>query len=186
MDAIIKLNPERVSVLIGTNDANASLTEKDAKFYKKYQKLPQDPDEAFFIDNLNNIVRRFKSETSAKSCLVSLPTIGEDITQPEYSIAQKYSGLIKKIAIEHEVDFLPLFEKMDETLQTRDFHELFSHEQGNKAMLIAIIKHYLVGFSWTRIAKQRKFLFHIDQLHLNEQGAELVSDLITDWASSSP
>ena len=47
-------------------------------------------------------------------------------------------------------------------------------------MAVAIIKHYFLGKSWDSIAEKSGYKFHIDYLHLNNAGADLIVDLISE------
>ena len=52
LDKIIGCDPDYVTVLIGTNDANASLSEKNRARYMKEMALPEEPNAEFFRKNI--------------------------------------------------------------------------------------------------------------------------------------
>ena len=54
LDAIIKCDPDYVTVLIGTNDANASLSKKNSSRYMKDMALPEIPNAEFSGKTLRN------------------------------------------------------------------------------------------------------------------------------------
>jgi len=62
---IIDCKPSIITVLIGTNDANAATSEKEGRAYVKNMKLPRVPDHAWFQETLQSVIKRLQSETSA-------------------------------------------------------------------------------------------------------------------------
>jgi lysophospholipase L1-like esterase len=79
LDPIIELQPEAVTILIGSNDVNATFGLHSALGYYALQRLPERPNLLFYTENLTLIVRRLKKETKARIALLSLPPIGEEI-----------------------------------------------------------------------------------------------------------
>jgi hypothetical protein len=65
-------------LLIGTNDANAATSEKEARSYIKRMGLPQTPNLEWFADTLDRIVRRLQENTEARISLISIPPLGEE------------------------------------------------------------------------------------------------------------
>ncbi len=47
-------------------------------------------------------------------------------------------------------------------------------------MAKAIFNHFAMRKSWNKIADNLGFRFHIDYLHLNDAGADLIVQLVTD------
>jgi hypothetical protein len=48
-----------------------------------------------------------------------------------------------------------------------------------------IIKHYFLGQDWDEIARASGFSLHVDYLHLNTAGAQMVADLIIEYLQST-
>src|SRR3977135_3207778 len=69
LDSVIELQPDVVSVLIGTTDTNATharLAEKNIRRMTRMKKLPQRPTIAWYHENLTAIIDRLAAETSAR------------------------------------------------------------------------------------------------------------------------
>ncbi len=109
LDAVIALQPDYVTILIGSNDVLGSLGEESARRYIKKWKLPQAPDRPWFRENLTQIVARLQKETRAKIALLSLPPVTEDIAHPGYRQARAYSTVIREIAEDNNFLFLTDF-----------------------------------------------------------------------------
>ena len=54
----------------------------------------------------------------------------------------------------------------------------YSIEENRKKMLLAIYKHYLLRQSWNSISMKSGFNYHIDYLHMNDVGANMIAELI--------
>ncbi|MHA1793953.1 MAG: SGNH/GDSL hydrolase family protein [Promethearchaeota archaeon] len=177
LEDIIACKPDYISILIGTNDANCVLTKRVLKRTIKLQKLPRTPDAGWYEENLRQIIQRLKNETRAFIAVLSLPTIGEDLNDPALEQSIKYSNIIKKIAKEENVVYLPLNEMMVKLLKKNPSHPKHVHAEQDKLMYKMLFLNKL-GFSLDRIARMYGFQYHCDFLHLNDAGAKLVVDLI--------
>ena len=56
LDEVIECKPDVVTILIGTNDANALTNQGNLRRYMKEQHLPKVPDEQWYRDNLTRII----------------------------------------------------------------------------------------------------------------------------------
>src|SRR5258708_28876423 len=111
LDPVIDLQPHAVSVLIGTNDTNASLSEKNIRMMTGMKKLPRRPTIAWYRENLTAIVDRLAKETSARIALLSLPVLGEELGSESVRRSADYSAVVKEIADTRKVTYLPLHER---------------------------------------------------------------------------
>ena len=182
LDKIIECDPDYVTLLIGTNDANASLSEKNSARYMRDMALPDKPNEEFFRKNVNKLISQLKKRTNAKIAILSLPPIGEDINHIAYQRTKEYSGIILDVAQENNVDYLPLHENITEYLLAEDHHPRLSYDNGFRRIMIrGIFSHFLLRTSFDKIATNNGFLIVTDFLHLNHRGAKMVADLIKNW-----
>ena len=182
LDKIIGCDPDYVTVLIGTNDVNASLSEKNSARYMKDMALPEKPNAEFFRKNLKELISQLKKRTNAKIAILSLPPIGEDINHIAYQRTKEYSVIILDVAQENNVDYLPLHENITEYLLAEDHHPRLSYDNGFRIIMIkGILSHFLLGTSFDKIATNNGFLIVTDFLHLNHRGSKMVADLIKNW-----
>ena len=182
LDKIIGCDPDYVTVLIGTNDANASLSEKNRARYMKEMALPEEPNAEFFRKNIKELILQLKKQTNAEVAILSLPPIGEDIKHIAYQRTKEYSGIIQAVAKKNTVDYLPLHEKITEYIQADGQHPKLSYDNGFRWIMIkGIFSHLLLGTSFDKIAANNGFLIVTDFLHLNSRGAKMAADLIENW-----
>ncbi|MBD3406122.1 MAG: hypothetical protein GF411_08360 [Candidatus Lokiarchaeota archaeon] len=180
LDEIIACDPDVVTILIGTNDANDALTPKNRSRAIKRMNLPQEPDHAWFKSNLSKIIRQLKTKTDSFIAILSIPTIGEDLDSTECKQSRAYSITIKELAQKHGVEYLALHEEMEKYLE--DNPSSPNYEYGDSYIEIAkgVLKRYLLRRSWDRIAEDSGFQLHADYLHLNSTGALMIAELITE------
>jgi len=182
LDMIIRCDPDYVTVLIGTNDVNASLSQKNSARYMKDMALPEKPNAEFFRKNVKELISQLKRRTNAKIAILSLPPIGEEINHIAYQRTKEYSGIILDVAQENNVDYLPLHEKITEYLLAEDHRPRLSYDNGFRRIMIkGIFSHFLLGTSFDKIATNNGFLIVTDFLHLNHRGSKMVADLIKNW-----
>lgn len=181
IDDIVACKPSHVTVLIGTNDVRARLSEKQAQWAQKKMKLPRRPDEAFFTSSLMTLCSDLKSRTQAKIGLLSLPPIGEDITHPAFGQAVHYSRCIKNIALAQGVGYLPLNERMAHWLKSHGDLPGISFDQLTIKMYAAVFQHFILNWSFSRISSQNGYCLLTDSVHLNDRAAEMICALIREF-----
>ncbi|MBY8996790.1 MAG: hypothetical protein KGD60_03590 [Candidatus Thorarchaeota archaeon] len=184
VDEVIQCDPDIVVVLIGSNDANATLSTDTMKSYVKRMKLPREPDSGWYRESLHSLVTKLKTETTAQIALLSIPTIGEDSNNPEFIRSSEYSRIVQEIAEDTNVTYLPLHEKMVEFLRDAPGSASYPYEKSYIGIFKSIMNRYLLRRSWDNIAKNSGFVLHVDYLHLNTAGARMIADLVSKFIQS--
>ncbi len=185
LDKLIDDDPDFVTIMIGTNDVNATMSERNWIRYKSFNHLPTRPTLEWYEENLNEIVVRLKKETTAKLALLSLSPIGEDLGHEANRKVEQYNKAVRRIAHDEAVDYLPLHEEM--------VAYLLSHE-GDRAQLGRMLEYrdglhntanalglHSTGLTWDEVSQRNGLLLLTDTLHLNSKGAGIVADLIEGW-----
>jgi lysophospholipase L1-like esterase len=185
LDRVIADRPDFVSILIGTNDVNATLSERNFAWYKTYKQITQQPTLESYEKDLRQIISRLKNETNARLSLLSLAVIGEDLAHEANRQVAQYNEAIHRIAVEENIAYLPLYERMTSYLRDHEAERAHLpprlayrdglHNIGNATAL------HDSGYSWDEIARRNGLLVTTDTLHLNSIGAGMVADLIEGW-----
>jgi len=185
LDRVIAERPDFVTILIGTNDVNATMSERNLLRYKALNHLPTEPTLTWYECNLGTIVKRLKHETRAQLALLSLAVIGEDLEHEANRKVVLYNDAIRRVAREENVAYLPLHERMVAYLRDHDGDRAALpprlgyrdglHNTGN-----ALALHH-AGLSWDEVSRRNGLLLTTDCLHLNGVGAGMVADLIEAW-----
>ncbi|WP_146036889.1 SGNH/GDSL hydrolase family protein [Leptospira inadai] len=178
VDDIIALEPDFITILIGTNDVKASLSAEESERYIKLWRLSEPPSKELFVSSLHNLIMKLRSETNAKIALISLPPLGEVLQSEPYLRSSEFSGEIRKIAEAERVSYLPLHEELDAILRSKAQNNIPEYRMDLPAMYIAIFLHYAMFQDWNSISDMRDLRFLTDNIHLNQRGADVVQKLI--------
>jgi lysophospholipase L1-like esterase len=185
LDEIIECKPDIVTIVIGTNDANALSTQRNLRRYTREQHLPRKPDELWYRENLAQIVRRLGNETQAKVALLSIPPIGEDPHHPAFLRGVAYGEIARKIADEAGVDFLPLGKILIGYLEEHPGHPRLSGSHQHRLVVGMVFRRFVLGQSYAAVSRANGQTLLTDHLHLNDAGAGLVAGLIEEYLRQS-
>jgi acyl-CoA thioesterase-1 len=181
VDDVVDIDPDYITILIGTNDILATLSQEQTDQYIETQGLPQAPDRDWYEANLTQLVEDLKGRTKAKIALISLPPVTENPSYLGYARAAEYSKFVRRLAEQHNLTYLPLNERLDEKLKEHQFNPPQELEMAK--MSGAIIRHYVLFEDWNDIADANDMEFLTDGVHLSKRGALVVTDLIADFLS---
>ena len=186
LDKLIAEQPDFVTILLGTNDVNATLSERNRFHYLAYNHLPvEHPSLAWYEENMAAILQRLKAETRARISLLSLAPIGEDFAHEANRRLDIYNEAIRGLAVLHGLDYLPVHERMvtylkDHESDRADLPPPLAYKDGLTNIGNAIALH-ASGLSWDEVSRRNGMLLLTDCLHLNRRGAAIIADLIADW-----
>jgi len=186
LDRVIADRPDAVTILIGTNDVNATLSERNRIRYYEFNRLPvTHPDLAWYQENLRAIVGRLQAETSARLALLSLAPIGEDFEHEANRRLALYNDAIREIAAAAKIDYLPLHERMLAYLRDHEAERALlpprlEYRDGLTNIGNATALHH-AGLSWNEISRRNGLQLLTDTLHLNSVAAAIIADLIEEW-----
>ena len=181
VDPVVAIDPDYITILIGTNDVLGTLSQEQADQYINSQDLPQAPDHEWYEANLTQLVEDLKGRTKAKIALISLPPVTENPSHLGYARAAEYSKFVRRLAEQHNLAYLPLNEQLDEKLQESELNPPL--ELDLSMMTEAIFRHYVLVRDWDEIADANNMEFMTDGVHLSKRGALVVTDLIGEFLS---
>lgn len=179
---VIASRPGKIVVLIGANDALALASTRAKMFFRIAKRLPRDSSPEWFCENLREIVRRVKAESSAAIALCSLPPIGEDpasanLFQRELNQrVEEFSDDIRRIAQEEGAHYIALHEAiLAEILKSpgralTEFRFLPFYRDAFRTMVLRK--------SPDEIARINGWKFHTDGVHLNSRSGLIVAALV--------
>ncbi|HZA11469.1 SGNH/GDSL hydrolase family protein [Mycobacterium sp.] len=185
LDSVIDLRPDLVTVLIGTNDANASMSERNIARFTRMKKLTARPTIEGYRDNVTAIIDRLTRETSARIGLLSLPVLGEELGSESVQRSQQYSAVLKQIAETRGIAYLPLNERQIAHLQAGGFAPGIRYSDGLALSAGAAIQHFILRRSLDDISRRRGLQLTTDLLHQNTRGATMIADLIEEFVSQT-
>jgi lysophospholipase L1-like esterase len=173
-------NPDVVILLIGTNDANATLDSTVAERALAHPDLGRVPDEAYYRSALEELVRRISGSTGAIVILVSIPPIGENPGSPEWTRSLEFAEAGREVADATESRYVPFAEELSARIMSDPppSDDLPSHSNWYRGMVEALIRRHFFDSDFNSIGSRNGYRYHSDQLHLNEEGALVLADLL--------
>lgn len=187
LDAIIVVQPDVITILIGTNDINAALIPQALKRYQETNRVQPDDEPSFatYQANYRAIVQRLKTETSARIALLSLPPMSEDLANEVNQRADQYSQFVKELAQTENLTYLPVRETMTDWIQEHPKPIRYPYSKQYSLMTAAVLKNTVLGHSWDRISTDVGQDLTFDHLHLNTRGATMIAALIESFILKS-
>ncbi len=184
LEDVIALQPDGVILMIGTNDILSTLRRSNALISRVTKWLPEDPSLEWYQENILEIVRRLKGETGAKIALASPPIVGEHLNTRSNQCAKPYVAFLQETAASQGLAYLPVYERMAKYLRSTGQHEGTSHHSRVFMTARLTIRHIFFKESYVSISRRNGFILLTDGVHLNEQGASLVADVMEEYLSS--
>ena len=172
-----------MTVLIGTNDVNATFSQAWEDTYRKEQKLPEKPTLAWYRLNVERIIDRLQSETDAQIVLLDLPMLGEDLASDMNQRVTDYNAVLHAVAAEKRVTCLPLHESLRTLLPQNHAPPPYEGKKG--PVLRVWIKHFMQRKSWDAVSADHGLELLTDHIHLNDKAAAVIAALIGDFLVST-
>ena len=113
LDPVLRVAPDRVIVLIGTNDILATVFPNFRRFTRAWKRISEEPSPAHFKDNLELITHRLQQETSATIALSSLAPVGEALRSNHAvqsrlnELVAAYNGIIGDVSRRSGAYYIP-------------------------------------------------------------------------------
>ncbi|MFF6776446.1 GDSL-type esterase/lipase family protein, partial [Streptomyces sp. NPDC012637] len=167
-----------ITVLIGTNDARASLAGYHVDKAMKRKQLVERPSAGWFQQCLGAVVERLRAETDATIGLLSLPVLGQQLDGAAAQASQRYSRMIAEVATTNGVTYLPLHERQIEELRQADPPPIPYREVTPAAGLGVLVQHAVLRRSLDTISRRRNLVLTTDHIHQNSRGATLIAEAI--------
>ena len=186
---IVRCHPDYVIVLLGENDVLAFISRKVAQFDRLTKHLPSTPSPQWFCETMQTVVRYLKSETKAAIALCSLIPIGEDPSakypfQAEANRRiEEYSAILKDIAREEAVGYLPLYERLHELILASPGRAFTSFDF--LPFYRDVFRQFVLRKSNDEIGQLNGWRFHRDGIHLNSHSGVILADLVQEFLNSS-
>ena len=184
LDEIIECGPKVVTVLIGTNDANALSNRANLRRYMRQKQLPQHPDAGWYRDNLTRIVGQLRKCTDARVALLSIPPIGEDPDHPAFVRSQEYGEIAKEIAAEEGADYIPLGEALVSYMREHPGTPKLGQSHRVRLVAAAVFRNFVLKRSYAQISQSNGYTLLIDHLHLNDTAASIVAEMVEEYVRS--
>ncbi|WP_396903767.1 SGNH/GDSL hydrolase family protein [Mycolicibacterium phlei] len=185
LDPVVATGADAITVLIGTNDARASLPGYPTAKTMKRKGLPRPPSRDWFAECLTGIVGRLRRDTDAEIALLSLPALGQVLDAAPMRGAAEYSATMAEIARAAGVAYLPLHERQADALRSQPVDPV-PYRELTPAGFIATLLRRGLGGDLDALARRRRLALTTDHIHQNSRGAALIAEVIDEWLAHLP
>jgi lysophospholipase L1-like esterase len=190
LDRVIAVRPDRVIILIGTNDIMASVFPNFRRFVRTFKRLSEEPSPARFEENLNFIVHKLRRGANARIGLSSLAPLGEDpntrhpVQARLNEMIATYNGIIRKVASTGDTDYIPFWESFEDELVRAGTAKPFTRFSFASFYRDYLIREMVLRQSFDRISRINGWQFHIDGIHLNTKGGRILAEAVQQFLDS--
>lgn len=181
IDQLVACDPAVVTILVGTNDALFSLVPA----IRRWNVPLGSTGTSAYRSNLARIVETLRTSTRARIALLSPPPLGEDLDGEINSKLLDYVAVVRTVADLHGLTYLPLYEQLSRVIRSSP-RPPPAFKLSLQLSLGAAIKHYVLRRDWNSISDDAGFTVLIDNIHLNDRGAEVAARLIASFVAAGP
>jgi lysophospholipase L1-like esterase len=190
LDPVLQAAPDRVIVLIGTNDIVASVFPNFRRVTRAWKRVPQEPSPADFKDNLTFVTHRLQHATRATIALSSVAPVGEalqsdDAVQSRLNdLVATYNGIIADVSHTNGAYYIPFYECFRDQLARASSAKPFTRFSFAAFYRDYLFREMLLRRSFDQIAQRNGWEFHIDGIHLNTKGGRILTDVVQQFLDS--
>lgn len=187
LDRVVTLRPDRVVVLIGTNDILASVFSNFRRFVRVWKRLSEEPTPERFAENLDAIARRLQRDCDARIGLSSLAPVGEDphsanpVQARLNELIATYNAIIRQVASDRDTDYIAFGESVQEQLARAATAKPFTSFSFAAFYRDYVLRELVLRRSFDEIARTNGWQFHIDGVHLNTNGGRLLTEAVQQF-----
>jgi lysophospholipase L1-like esterase len=190
VDRVITSRPERVIILIGTNDIMASVFPNFRRFARVVKRISGEPSPTSFEQNLNFIADKLQRGTSARIGLSSLAALGEDpnsrhpVQARLNDLIATYNGIIRDVASTKQADYIPFGESLQDQLVRAGTAKPFIRFSFASFYRDYLLREMILRKSFDQISRINGWQFHIDGIHLNTNGGRILVEAVQQFLDS--
>jgi lysophospholipase L1-like esterase len=187
---VIDIRPDRVIVLIGTNDILARVFPNFRRVVRLWKGLPHEPTVQGFQENLGLITRRLRRETEARIALSSLAPVGEDLHSVDTvqsrlnDLCAAYNDAIREVCSREGADYIDFYEAFRDQLDRSGIAKPFTRFSFRAFYRDYLIREMMLRRNFDAISEINGWEFHIDGIHLNTRGGRILADAVQRFLDS--
>jgi lysophospholipase L1-like esterase len=187
---VIEIQPDRVIILIGTNDILASVFPNFRRMVRLWKGLSDEPTVQRFRDNVSLITQELRQETDARIALSSLAPVGEaphsiDPVQSRLNeLFAAYNGAIREVSSREGTDYIGFYEAFQDALESSKTAKPFSRFSFPSFYRDYLVREMILRRSFDEISRINGWEFHIDGIHLNTRGGRILAEAVQRFLDS--
>ena len=182
INEILACDPNIATLLIGNNNLMGSF-ERNERNYKKSKQVE------WSINGFENEYRMIVKkliENNITLAVSSLMSYGEEIGSDEFERTREYSKIIKKIADEFSLYYIPVFEEIEKYLIEKGGNSNLPKIENDSLIMLQnfMVKKILLKQSWDKISTDSRFKVTLDHIHFNNYSANLMESMVSEFIKS--
>jgi lysophospholipase L1-like esterase len=187
---VIQTKPDRIIILIGTNDIVASVFPNFRRIIRVWKGLPAEPTAQRFEENLALVTRRLRLDTDARIALSSLAPVGEDphssnpIQSRLNDLFAAYNSVIRDVALREATYYIPFYESFQDQLVRSRAAKPFTRFSLASFYRDYLLREMILRRSFDEISRSNGWKFHIDGIHLNTRGGRILTEAVQQFLDS--
>jgi lysophospholipase L1-like esterase len=190
LDPVLRAAPDRVVVLIGTNDILASVFGNVRRFSRIWKGLSEQPSATTFKRNLELITQRLQQKSGATIALSSLAPVGEALASKDpvqsrlNELVCAYSDIVAEVSRSSGSSYIPLYERFRDELDRCGIAKPFTRFSFAGFYRDYLFREMILRRNFDQIAQQNGWQFHIDGVHLNTKGGRILTEVVQQFLDS--
>jgi lysophospholipase L1-like esterase len=187
---VIATQPDRVIILIGTNDILASVFPNFRRMVRLWKGLSDAPTAQRFRETLSHITRTLRQETGARIALSSLAPVGEDphsmdpVQSRLNELFAAYNGAIREVSSREGTDYIGFYEAFQDELKSSKAAKPFTRFSFPSFYRDYLVREMILRRSFDEISRINGWEFHIDGIHLNTRGGRILTEAVQRFLDS--
>jgi acyl-CoA thioesterase-1 len=182
---VVGCRPNKVVIMIGTNDVRATLDPTSGETRRKVKELPEAPSVELFGTYLGRIITELQKHADAEVALCSLPPLGQDLESTANELIREFNQVIEAVSGATGATYLPVYERFSALLVDRGVATTHPYSGNWRIAARSLTAHYLVGSGFDQIAERNDLELSPDTVHFNTEAAEIVATLIEGFVTPS-
>lgn len=184
LDRVVAVQPDRVIVLIGTNDTMASVFPNFRRFVRVVKRVSEQPSPARFEENLRFILHKLQRRANPTIGLSSLAPLGEEpnsrhpVQARLNELIAAYNSIVRDVASTMGIHYIPFWESFEKQLAHAGTAKPFTHFSLASLYRDYLFREMALRKSFDEISRINGWQFHIDGIHLNTNGGRILVEAV--------
>ena len=179
LDEVVECQPDAVTLLVGTNDVQATYSEKMERMFQRQKGLRNPPTLAGYRSAVAEILDIVHRRTPARVAVIELPMIGEELGSGMNEKVDAYNDALRALAEERGDDVLPIRAGLERLLTPGRTPPLYSADIS--LIVKSSLAHRILRRSWNDISRGNGLEVLTDQVHLNDRGGAVIAEAVSTF-----
>ena len=179
LDEVLECRPDALTLLIGTNDVQATYSEKMEQMFRRQKGLRTAPTLAGYRGSVSGILEIVRRRTPARIAVLEIPMLGEDLSSATNKKVDLYNSALRELAEEQAHELLPIRAGMEQLLTPGRTPPPYTADIA--AIVRASLSHGLLRRSWDEISRRNGLEVLTDQVHVNDRAGAVIADSVSDF-----